>query len=110
MLRSFAFAALIVAVVPVAAEPSPPPGLWLRRGCLNGAQLICQYEWQEGESTRFPLMYKQVLSTRAGAGEDFEFLYRCTPKPTVVRVTRAASLGSLRRWTSPASLKAQCRR
>ena len=72
--------------------------------------MICQYEWQDGKSPRFPLMYKQVLTTRPGAGEDFEFLYRCTPEPKVVRVTRAASLVSLRRWTSPASLKAQCRR
>ena len=109
MLRPLVLAGALTLAAPVAAEPAPPPGLWLRQGCLDGAQLICQYQWQDGDARGFPLMYKQVLSNRPGS-EDFEFLYRCTPQPQVVRVTRATSLASLRRWTSEESLKAQCRR
>lgn len=110
MLRRLVFAGLILgAALPAAGEPSPPPGLWLRKGCLDGAQLICRYQWQNGDRSRFPLLYKQVLSKQKSGGENFEFLYRCTPTPQVVRITRAASLASVKRWTAPGALKAECR-
>ena len=110
VLRQLVFAGVILgSAIPAAAEPSPPPGLWVRRGCLDGAQLICHYQWLNGDRSGYPLMYKQVLRKQNGRGETFEFLYRCTPKPQVVRITRAASLASMQRWTNPGALKAECR-
>ena len=91
--------------IPQAAqsEPQPPPGLWLRQGCVDGQQLICDYQWQDGDTSGFPLMYKQVSSGSSRSAEAFEFLYRCTPKPKVVRITRASSLASVQRWTAPSA-------
>ncbi|MDA7986305.1 MAG: hypothetical protein MPI81_05665 [Synechococcus sp. H1_metabat_bins_2.tsv.006] len=93
----------------VRSEPQPPPGLWLRQGCVDGQQLICDYQWQDGDTSGFPLMYKQVSSGPSDSAEPFEFLYRCTPKPKVVRITRAQSLASVHRWTAPSALQQHCR-
>jgi hypothetical protein len=92
------------------SEPQAPPGLWLRKGCVDAHQLICDYQWQDGDTSGFPLMYKQVSSGPSQSAEAFEFLYRCTPKPKVVRITRASSLASVQRWTGPSALRHHCSR
>lgn len=56
----------------VRSEPQPPPGLWLRQGCVDGQQLICDYRWQDSDTSGFPLMYKQVSSGRSQSAEAFE--------------------------------------
>ena len=93
----------------VRSAPRPPPGRWLRQGCADGQHLSCDYRWQDSDTSGFPLMYKQVSSGRSQSAEAFEFLYRCTPQPKVVRITRARSLASVPRWTAPSALRQYCR-